>query len=384
MLLSEKYYRPTYINVDLKAILENYQAVGRLHPNKKIMAVVKANGYGLGSVPIATYLMNEGVDFFAVATLDEAIELRMHGVKAKILVLGVINTKDINKAVQHRVALTVPSEQWLDDAIESIDDDSDKPLWMHVKIDTGMGRIGLKDIESYQHVVHKIQQHERLIFEGVYTHFASADEPNDFSKKQYELFEEFVESSQTPEYIHAQNSAGALRYDASICTAVRFGISLYGYYPSKYIQEISNLKLKPSAQLITEVVQTKYLEPGETVSYGATFTAGERIKVATLPIGYADGYLRKMQDTLVKVNGVNCPVIGRVCMDQTMIKVPDDVQTGDKVILMDNDVDSEQSAEKIAEAQDTINYEVLCNLKKRLPRIYHDGENVEITNELLK
>src|SRR5699024_8518156 len=142
-LLSEKYYRPSYINVDLPAILENYQAVGRLHPNKKIMAVVKANGYGLGSVPIATYLMNEGVDFFAVATLDEAIELRMHGIKAKILVLGVINTQDINKAVQHRVAVTVPSEEWLSSAIEFLNDETDKPLWMHVKIDTGMGRIGL-------------------------------------------------------------------------------------------------------------------------------------------------------------------------------------------------------------------------------------------------
>ena len=144
--MSEKYYRPTYINVDLPAILENYQAVGRLHPNKKIMAVVKANGYGLGSVPIATYLMNEGVDFFAVATLDEAIELRMHGIKAKILVLGVINTQDINKAVQHRVAVTVPSEEWLSSAIEFLNDETDKPLWMHVKIDTGMGRIGLRSI----------------------------------------------------------------------------------------------------------------------------------------------------------------------------------------------------------------------------------------------
>lgn len=384
MLLSEKYYRPTYINVDLKAILENYQAVGRLHPNKKIMAVVKANGYGLGSIPIATYLMNEGVDFFAVATLDEAIELRMHGIKAKILVLGVINTEDINKAVQHRVALTVPSEAWLTDAIENLNDDNEKPLWMHVKIDTGMGRIGLRNTHDYQKVVNTIDQHERLIFEGVYTHFASADEPNDYSNKQYELFEEFVQSSQTPEYVHAQNSAGALRYDASICTAVRFGISLYGYYPSKYIQEISNLKLKPAAQLVTEIVHTKYIEPGESVSYGTTYTAEERIKVATLPIGYADGYLRKMQNTLVNVGGKNCRVIGRVCMDQTMIEVPDDVKVGDKVILMDNQVDSEQSVEKIADILETINYEVLCNLKKRLPRIYDDGEKVEITNELLK
>nr|WP_263315104.1 alanine racemase [Mammaliicoccus sp. Marseille-Q6498] len=382
--MSEKYYRPTYINVDLQAILENYQSVGRLHPNKKIMAVVKANGYGLGSVPIASYLMNNGVDFFAVATLDEAIELRMHGIKAKILVLGIINTKDINKAVQHRVALTVPSEEWLTDAIQALDDEVDKPLWMHVKIDTGMGRIGLKDIQSYQSVVNTIEHHERLIFEGVYTHFASADVNDDYSERQYQLFEKFVEASNIPEYVHAQNSAGALRYDASICTAVRFGISLYGYYPSKYIQEISNLKLKPAAQLVTEIVQTKYIDAGEAVSYGATYAAEERIKVATLPIGYADGYLRKMQDTFVNVNGINCPVIGRVCMDQTMIKVPDHIETGQKVILMDNHIDSEQSAEKIAEALDTINYEVLCNLKKRLPRVYYDGENNEVTNELLK
>lgn len=382
--MTEKYYRPTYINVDLKAILENYQAVGRLHPNKKIIAVVKANGYGLGSVPIATYLSNEGVDFFAVATLDEAIELRMHGIKSKILVLGVINARDINKAIQHRVALTVPSEEWLLNAIESLDEESSKLVWLHVKIDTGMGRIGIQDKETYQKVVNQIETHDRFIFEGVYTHFASADEPNDFSKKQYESFEEFVESSNTPEYVHTQNSAGALRYDATICTAVRLGIALYGYYPSKYIQEVSNLKLKPAAQLISEVVQTKYLNSGETVSYGTTYTAKDKVKIATIPIGYADGYLRKMQNTYVNINGVECKVVGRVCMDQTMIEVPETVKTGDKVILMDNHVESNQSAEMLAEAQGTINYEVLCNLKKRIPRIYFDGENQEITNELLK
>lgn len=372
------------MNVDLKAIFANYQAVGRLHPNKKIIAVVKANGYGLGSVAIASHLMNEGVDYFAVATLDEAIELRMHGIKAKILVLGVISTKDINKAVQHRVALTVPSEEWLTQIIDNLDETIEKPIWLHIKIDTGMGRIGLKDIDSYQRVINTVENHNRLIFEGVYSHFAMADEPSDFASEQYALFEKYIQSSHIPEYVHIQNSAGALRYDASICTAVRLGISLYGYYPSKYIEEITNLKLQPAAQLVTEIVHTKYIEAGESVSYGSTFTADERMKIATLPIGYADGFLRKMQNTYVNVNGINCKVVGRVCMDQAMIRVPENVEVGDKVILMDNQSTSEQSAERIADILETINYEVLCNLKKRLPRIYFDGENEWITNELLK
>lgn len=382
--MSDKFYRSTYLNVDLSAILNNYNTVRTLHSDKTVIPVVKANSYGLGSVKIAQHLMKNGADFFAVATLDEAIELRMHGINAQILILGVIPLEDINKAIQHRVALTVPSLQWLQHAIELISDDNEKNLWLHVKLDTGMGRLGIKSLEEYKEVIDLIQSHPHLVFEGVYTHFANADEPGDSTDHQYEQFETLVTQAEKPKFIHSQNSAGSLLRNFELCNAVRLGISLYGYYPSTYVKEKVETELQPSAQLLTQVVQTKYLKVGESVSYGSTYTATEDIKIAILPIGYADGYLRSMQGAFVNVKGHQCEVIGRVCMDQMIIKVPDDVKEGDTVTLLDNAYDSPQSAETLAQKQDTISYEVLCNLGRRLPRIYQVDDEMHVTNELLK
>lgn len=382
--MSDKFYRSTYLNVDLSAILNNYNTVRTLHSDKTVIPVVKANSYGLGSVKIAQHLMKNGADFFAVATLDEAIELRMHGINAQILILGVIPLEDINKAIQHRVALTVPSLQWLQHAIELISDDNEKNLWLHVKLDTGMGRLGIKSLEEYKEVIDLIQSHPHLVFEGVYTHFANADEPGDSTDHQYEQFETLVTQAEKPKFIHSQNSAGSLLRNFELCNAVRLGISLYGYYPSAYVKEKVETELQPSAQLLTQVVQTKYLKVGESVSYGSTYTATEDIKIAILPIGYADGYLRSMQGAFVNVKGHQCEVIGRVCMDQMIIKVPDDVKEGDTVTLLDNAYDSPQSAETLAQKQDTISYEVLCNLGRRLPRIYQVDDEMHVTNELLK
>lgn len=382
--MSDKFYRSTYLNVDLSAILNNYNTVRTLHSDKTVIPVVKANSYGLGSVKIAQHLMNNGADFFAVATLDEAIELRMHGINAQILILGVIPLEDINKAIQHRVALTVPSLQWLQHAIELIRDDNEKNLWLHVKLDTGMGRLGIKSLEEYKEVIDLIRSHPHLVFEGVYTHFANADEPGDSMDNQYEQFETLVTQAEKPKFIHSQNSAGSLLRNFELCNAVRLGISLYGYYPSAYVKEKVETELQPSAQLLTQVVQTKYLKVGESVSYGSTYTATEDIKIAILPIGYADGYLRSMQGAFVNVKGHQCEVIGRVCMDQMIIKVPDDVKEGDTVTLLDNAYDSPQSAETLAQKQDTISYEVLCNLGRRLPRIYQVDDEMHVTNELLK
>ncbi|UDI77855.1 alanine racemase [Staphylococcus taiwanensis] len=382
--MSDKYYRATFMNVDLKAISNNYITFTQLHENKTVMPVVKANSYGLGSVKVARQLMELGANFFAVATLDEAIELRMHGINAQILILGVIPLQDINKAIQHRVALTVPSESWLQQAITLISDDNEKNLWLHVKLDTGMGRLGIKTIEEYKKVVSLIQNHDKLVFEGVYTHFANADEPGDSMDEQYHLFEKLVNQVEHPKYIHCQNSAGSLLRDYDLCNAIRLGISLYGYYPSEYVKDLVTTQLIPSAQLITHVVQTKNLNIGDSVSYGSTYTATEPIKIAILPLGYADGYLRSMQGANVNVKGYQCEVIGRVCMDQMIIKVPEDVQEGDEVIVLDNHIDSPQSAEALAKKQGTISYEVLCNIGRRVPRIYEINNEYEVTNELLK
>ncbi|MCD8830190.1 alanine racemase [Staphylococcus gallinarum] len=382
--MSDKYYRSTYVNVDLNAIVSNFQVFQKLHPTKTVIPVVKANGYGLGSLPIARQLMKNGAEFFAVATLDEAIELRMHGINAKLLVLGVIPTADINKALQHRIAVTVPSKSWLDEVITNLPEENEKDQWFHVKLDTGMGRLGVKDVSEYKKIIETIDAHEHLIFEGVFTHFACADEPGDSMNQQQNLFEEMVNQARKPEFIHSQNSAGALMKDTQFCNAVRIGISLYGYYPSHYVKDNVKVHLKPSAQWISEVVQRKVLQPGESVSYGSIYTATEPTEIGIIPVGYADGYPRLMSGAYVNVNGHQCEVIGKVCMDQIIIKVPAEIKVGDKVILMDHHVDTPQSAEALARQQHTINYEVLCNLNRRLPRIYHGTEVVEINNELLK
>ncbi|HLR18746.1 MAG TPA: alanine racemase [Staphylococcus sp.] len=382
--MSDKYYRSTYLNVDLKAVVSNFQVFQTLHPNKTVIPVVKANGYGLGSINVARQLMVHGAEFFAVATLDEAIELRMHGINAKILVLGVIPTYNINKAIQHRVAITVPSKAWLVEALNEIVDDNKKDLWIHVKLDTGMGRLGIKDVEEYKEVIDLIHSHKHLIFEGVFTHFACADEPGDSMNKQQTYFEEIVDQVEKPNYIHSQNSAGALMKDSQFCNTVRIGISLYGYYPSEYVKTKVKVHLKPSVQWISEVVQTKVLQTGESVSYGSIYTAEKPIKIGIIPVGYADGYPRMMTGFNVNVNGHQCEVIGKVCMDQTIIKIPDEIHTGDKVILMDHHSDNQQSAEALGRQQQTINYEVLCRLSRRLPRIYHGTKDLEIRNELLK
>lgn len=381
--MSDRIYRPSFVNVDLDAINENYKAVGRLHPNKTVIAVVKANGYGLGSVQIATHLYNQGAEFFAVATLDEAIELRMHGIKAKILVLGIIEPKDIHKASQHRLALTVPGLSWLEEALEFLDED-DKPIWVHLKLDTGMARIGMREKQEYQQVVDLVQAQDKTIFEGVYTHFSCADEDNDSASIAYSKFIDIVHSSELPSYIHCQNSAAALRFDASECTALRLGISLYGYYPSEYIQSISKLKLKPAMQLVSTVNFVKSIQPGDTVSYGATYVAEHEETVATFPLGYADGLNRKLQGYKINLAGTDAEIIGRICMDQFIARVPKGTTVGTQAIIIDHHTDSNQSIEQVAEQLGTISYEVLTSLSRRLPKIYNTDGSVEKYNELLK
>lgn len=381
--MSDRFYRPSYVNVDLDAIADNYKAVGRLHPNKSVIAVVKANGYGLGAVQIASHLTDVGAEFFAVATLDEAIELRMHGIKAKILVLGIIEPKDIYKASQHRLALTVPGVQWLEEALGFLEDD-DKPFWVHLKIDSGMGRIGMRDAAEYQQVVDIIKNNPQTIFEGVYTHFSRADEDNNSTEMAYKKFIDIVNTSELPPFIHCQNSAASLRFDASECTALRLGISLYGYYPSDFIREISNIQLKPAMQLVSTVNFVKDVRAGDTISYGETYTASQDETIATFPLGYADGLSRHLQGYTINLTGVDAEIVGRICMDQFLARVPKGTQVGTQAIIIDHHADSAQAIERVAEKLDTISYEVLTSLGRRLPKCYITGDDSDNYNELLK
>ncbi|WP_342387661.1 alanine racemase [Salinicoccus bachuensis] len=383
--MSEKYYRDSVVEVDLEAVHHNYQAIKELHPDKMFIAVIKANAYGLGSTAVAEYLSARGAEFFAVATLDEAIELRMHGIKEKILVLGPINPEDINKAIQHRVAITAPNLAWLREAQSNVMDMDDKEVWIHIKVNSGMNRLGTSDPEEIGQMIDMIEGSEHLVYEGIYSHFSSADIDSEQNAKEYDRFKAITSQVRKPRFVHIQNSAGALRLDDGYCNAIRVGISLYGYYPSDYIREISSVDLRPSVALTTKVVDVHVLEAGEGVSYGLEYDAEAGDRVATLPIGYADGFLRARTGYRVALgDGTSCPVIGKVCMDYIMTKVPDTVQAGEKVHVIVRDRSSEQSMESYSNYVDTIPYESLCMLSRRLPRIYEGEAATPVNNEVLK
>lgn len=385
MTMSEKYYRNSVVEVDLEAVHHNFKAIQALHEKKTFIAVIKANAYGLGSTKVAEYLAARGAEFFAVATLDEAIELRMHGIKKKILVLGPIIPADINKAIQHRVAVTAPNLEWLEKAQSHVRDMDDKEVWVHIKVNSGMNRLGTSDIDEIEKMIDRIEESAHLVYEGIYSHFSSADIDSAQNNKEYEKFKHITSSVRKPQYVHVQNSAGSLRLDDNYCNAIRVGISLYGYYPSEYIQKISKVQLKPSVGLKTEVVDVHVLEQGEGNSYGLDYSAKDGQKIATLPLGYADGFLRARTGYLVSLeDGTSCPVVGKVCMDYIMIEVPDSVQPGDLVNIIIPDRASEQSMEAYSEYVGTIPYESLCMLSRRLPRIYHGDGSVSVSNEVLK
>lgn len=382
--MSERYYRSTLVNVDLEAVHHNYKVIQGRHPDKTFIAVVKANGYGLGSNTVAGYLADRGVGYFAVATLDEAIDLRMHGTKEKILVLGRIEPEDINKAIQHRVAVTAAGLDWVRAAISCVDDTYEKEVWIHIKVNTGMNRYGTKDVAEIQAMIKEINNFERFIYEGIFSHLTSGDADRDVTEQEIEAFREVVDQVQHPRYIHIQNSAGALCHDVDFCNAVRVGISLYGYYPSPETKARTDIRLKPSIELTSKVAAIHKLSPGDSVSYGRTYTAEAEETIATLPIGYADGFIRKKTGYEVEVGGIACPVVGRVCMDSIMIRVPDETTIGDTACIISSNPESPQSMDAYSEYVDTIPYESLTLLARRIPRHYN-GEDIDlIYNEVLK
>lgn len=381
--MSDRYYRSTVLDVNLEAIEHNFKEISHLHPDKTMIAVIKANGYGLGSTVIAEFLSELGVSFFAVATLDEAIELRMQGIRDKILVLGIINPEDINKAIQHRVAVTAPSLDWVKKAKAYVGDKYDKEVWIHIKVNNGFNRIGTNDVEELKQMITEIKDSEYFKYEGVFAHFSSADIDNNQTEVEYERFLNIVSQLEKPAFIHAQNTGGALRMKAQECTAMRIGLGLYGYYPSDFVKASTTVSLKPSITLKTKVIDEQFLQPGDCVGYGQTYEAQEPTKIAVLPIGYADGFTRQMSGYSVMAGDVMCEVVGRVCMDITMIKVPENVQIGDTVTIISNNSTAENSLDNYSLHRNSITYESLCLLSKRIPRKYHYESKLSVSNDVL-
>ncbi|MED4225650.1 alanine racemase [Neobacillus cucumis] len=385
MVMQGSFYRDTWAEVDLDCIAENVAAVKKhLLEHVEIMAVVKANAYGHGDVEVAQTALSAGASYLAVAFMDEAIALRQKGIQAPILVLGATRPEDVQIAAKFKIALTVFQKEWLQEAQTHLAEGDKVPL--HIKVDTGMGRIGVRSQEELSTVEQFILADPRFIFEGIFTHFATADELDiRYFQQQLALFEDLLKVlTKRPKYIHTSNSAAAIRFPNAYFNAVRLGIAMYGLTPSLAMEKEIPFPLKEAISLKTRLVHVKQLNKGDKVSYGATYEGKEGEWIGTLPIGYADGWIRKLQGQEVLVDGQRAPIVGRICMDQCMVRLPSNLPVGTIVTLMGGQGDQFISVNEVAAKLETINYEVPCMIANRVPRIYKkDGKIVEVKNGLL-
>ncbi|MGV2622579.1 UNVERIFIED_CONTAM: alanine racemase [Halobacillus marinus] len=380
------YYRDTYVEVNLNHIAQNiHQLKERLGSSKKIYAVVKADAYGHGDIQVAEAALEAGAEGLAVAILDEALKLREAGVTAPLLVMGWIRPEDAALAAVHDIAVTVFQREWLAQAGEQA---LERPLRIHLKLDTGMGRIGVRSEAELDEILPYIDEQPNFQLEALFTHFATADEADttyleEQQRRFDELFAHFEGKWQENVEIHTSNSAASMRFPEKTAHFVRFGISMYGLYPSQDVKRERPIDLQPAMSLHSQLIHVKQLEAGEAVSYGATYKAQETEWIGTVPIGYADGWTRKLQGMDVLVDGKRHPIVGRICMDQLMIRLDQEYPIGTKVTLIGKQEDQEISADDIAARLDTINYEVPCMIGSRVPRVYvKGGRIVDVKNAL--
>ncbi|WNS75936.1 alanine racemase [Bacillus sp. DTU_2020_1000418_1_SI_GHA_SEK_038] len=379
------FYRDTWAEINLDHISYNVEEMrNHVHADVKIFAVVKANGYGHGDAEVAKAALAAGANYIAVATLDEALSLRKKGISAPILVLGASRPEDAEIAVEQNITLTVFQLDWLEKAKQYVG--ADRKLMIHLKLDTGMGRIGIRSGKELQEIEAVVAKSHAFHIEGVFTHFATADEMDSaYFTMQLERFKEMVSwLKKKPELIHTSNSAASLRYSEAHLNAVRMGIAMYGLMPSAEMEPTLPFPLKPAFTLHTKIVNVKKVKKGEKISYGATYEAKEDEWIGTLPIGYADGWTRMLQGQDVLIDGKRAPIVGRICMDQCMIKLPSDLPVGTDVTLIGQQGEEKITADDIAKSLGTINYEITCMIGARIPRVYKkNGQVAKIINSLL-
>jgi len=374
------HYRPTQALVNLEAIRNNVRNLKNYLGSKTaIIAVVKADGYGHGEVEVAKATFEAGAQMVSVATPDEAVRLRVAGISGDILVMGPSPLAFVEKAAELGIAITVSSAEWLQAALE-VSETFVKPLKIHVKIDSGMGRIGLRDTGELQSLVDIVGKSDQVLMDGIFTHFACADEKNPGrTQEQFATFMKLVNTLQKkPRLVHASNSAATLLYPEYALDAVRFGIGLYGIAPSEYVGGRLPFQLKKAFQLESELAYVKLLEAGNRISYGGTYEMTEDEWIGTIPIGYADGLKRGLRGQEVLIGGERMPIVGTICMDQCMVKLSRQLPIGEKVVLIGCQGEEEITMEEWAERTDTIPYEIAVTISKRVPRIYtgKDGQYV--------
>lgn len=374
-----EHHNRVYAEVDLNCIRNNFNALAALtNAECQLFAVIKADGYGHGAVPIAKALEKEEKLYgFAVATAEEAIELRQHHIAKPIVVLGYTFEDSYEQLAKYQIMPTVFREDSLE-ALSKAAQQAGKPIKVHVKVDTGMHRIGVTPDERGLAFMEKLLHTDGIVLDGLFTHFARADEVDKTNtEEQFAKFMNFANMAEARFQItipckHCANSAAILEFPKSHLNFARIGVALYGMWPSDEIRQ-DTAALRPALSLYSHIVYIKEIQKGDCISYGGTFLAEHPMKVATIPVGYGDGYPRSLSSKgYVLIRGQKAPILGRVCMDQCMVDVTHipDASMGDLVTLIGTDGMETIAIEELGDLSGRFNYELACNLNKRIPREY--------------
>lgn len=382
-----RYIRPVWAEINLDNLANNMKEIRNVSKSKEIIAVVKADAYGHGAVDIAHTLLQNGATRLAVAVISEAKELRRSGIKCPIMILGFTPQSMICDLIKYDIEQTIFSYE-MASQMSAFAVKENKKIKVHIAVDTGMGRIGFLPEEKYADEVYKISELPNIIIEGLFSHFSTADEKDKaYTNYQFDRFNFFYDMLEkrgvSINIRHIANSAAITEMPETHFEAVRPGIILYGYYPSDEVIK-ERINLKPVMCVKTNIVHIKELDKGEYISYGRKYKTEGKTIIATLPVGYADGYSRLLYGKAkVIINGKFAPVVGRICMDQCMIDITqiDNVKNGQEVVLLGESNGIKYNADDMAEDLGTINYEILCMVSKRVPRVYiKNGKVVKVRN----
>lgn len=365
--------RPTFLEIDTNALRHNFRQIKKMLPNQKMLCIVKGNAYGHGSEKMALLFEELGADYLGVAIPEEGVELRRVGVTIPILVLSAIADKQIAVCIDYDLSITAPSDERLE-LIEQVAQEKEKRAIVHIKIDTGMGRIGV-NWQRVGKLVDPIKNAKHIYFEGIYSHFAKSDIDDDFTAIQINNFnqalDEFSENDIHFDIKHLANSGGILFHSDSHFDMVRAGMILYGLFEGRDHTDV--IQLKPAMSWKTEVTYFKYVPAGMGIGYGHKYTAKQDTRLVTLPVGYADGYQRAMGPKgQVIINNMVYPIAGGICMDQMMIDIGPDGEAykRDQVILVGKSPSQKITFFDIAKWSDTSIYELLSQISYRVPRVY--------------
>lgn len=360
-------YRETWFEIDLDAIQNNVLTIKNIN-HKKFIAVLKANAYGCGAKQVAKAVLDAGADMIAVSSVDEALALRNFGIDSEILVLGHTDPHNVKVLIENNISATAYSLSWANSVIQ----EDCVGLKVHLKVETGMNRIGFRNLEELKNGYDLLQEHGCLM-KGIFTHFACAENDIEMTQRQFDRFKEAYDYlGHDFEWIHCDNSVASISFKDELSNACRVGISLYGISDA--------IKLKPALSLYTKLFYVKTVPTNETIGYGATYTTSTDSLIGTMPIGYADGFIRANQGRKVYIDGSYCEVVGRVCMDQTMVLLPELKKEGSIVEIFGPHI----SLESMANELHTIPYEIICLLTSRVTRVYtSQGKVIDEDNEYL-